>query len=431
MADITLSKEHWLSPDMATAPPAGQGAAPVVACYDNRVPAFVEAELERLYGSIYASIGMFRFDGSLAAASTYAVWTEGRLTTLLLYRRENDIVTVLNGSIALTQEEIERFAATMFARYRAVSAVAFNAISTEISRSAYPCQQYHYGEDIVVTLPSSPTEYLASLGKNMRETVKRYMNRLKRTYPSFHLEVQIDGQADAQQIRELFRLHRARIENKNEVVHLGEAEIEDVIALAQRSGLVTIATIDGKVCGGMVCWRAGANYFMRTVAHDPQYDDAKLGTLCCYLTICECIARGGKAFHFSPGRMIYKYRFLGVEQYFDRVVLYRSRARMLLNCRYALRNAVRGAVKEAKLWLMDAELRDDPRSRAAVRGLRSWRAFKQAGSLAQKIAAARTAWAAFETEPARAASCSVTAAEATQELLLRRLDGARQVAVRH
>lgn len=429
MTDLGISREHLFSSDPVTAPSLETAAAPVVSCHDNQVPSFVDAELERLYGSIYASIGMFRFDGSLASASTYVVRTDGRVTTLLLYRREKNVVTVLNGSIALEQEEIDRFARTMFGRYRSVSVIAFNAIRADIGRGAYPCQQYHYGEDIVVALPDSPTEYLASLGKNMRETVKRYMNRLKRTHPSFRFEVQIDGRADEQQIRELFRLHRARIENKNEVVKLDDAEIDGIIALARSRGMVTVATIGGKVCGGMVCWRAGDNYFMRTVAHDPQYDDAKLGTLCCYMTICECIARGGKAFHFSPGRMIYKYRFLGAEQYFDRIVLYRSRLHMLLNARYALRNAIRGSVREAKLWLMDAELRSDPRSRAALRCLRAWRASRQAGNVAQKLAAAKSAWLAFDTEPARAASCSVTSAEATQELLLRRLDGARQGAV--
>lgn len=341
MAETSIAPEHVMFPGAASGASSGAGSNVVIACHDNQVPPFVQAGLERLYDSIYASVGMFRLDGSLAAASTYAVWTAGRITTLLLYRRNGNIITVLNGSIALAQADIERFAKTMFARHRAASVIVFNAIRADIGRSAYPVQQTHHGEDIVVTLPASAKAYLASLDRNMRHTIKRYLNHLKRCHPSFRFKVRTDGEADAAEIRELFRLHRARIENKNEVSNVSDDEIERVIALTRTNGLVTVARIGGRICGGMVCWRAGTHYFMRTIAHDPQYDEAKLGTLCCYLTICECIARGGKAFHFSPGRMIYKYRFLGEEQYFDRLVLYRSGLHLLCNGRFALKNAFR------------------------------------------------------------------------------------------
>ena len=287
---------------------------PVLICYENRVPQFADAALDRLYGSIYSTIGMFCLDGSISSANTYVASVDGELVSVLLYRREHSVVTVLNGSIELSRVEMERFIQTIFARYKDVSVIVFNAIRHNIAGTRYPYQRYIYGEDIVADLPDSAERYFMSLGRNMRETIKRFQNRLKRNHPNFRFHTYVNEEANEEQIRELYKLQRARIANKNQVSTVTDSEIEHIILLAKTRGLVTIATIDGKVCGGMVCWRAGDNFFMRTIAHDPEYDDIKLGTLCCYYTICECIARGGKAFHFSPGRVLYKYRFLGTER---------------------------------------------------------------------------------------------------------------------
>lgn len=388
--------------------------------YDSEVPSFAETALDRLYGSIYSTVGMFRFDGSLSAASTYVAWENGTLVCLLLFRREQNLVTVLNGWIKLDQREMENFAAEIFRRYPAISLIRFNNIRTDLRKSAYPVQRYYAGEDIVATLPGSPEEYLASLGKNMRETVKRYRNRIGRMFPSFRFHVYVDDEVDERQVWELYRLQRARMESKNKVSNVTDGEIVRIIELVKTCGLVTIATIDGRVRAGMVCWRAGQNYFMRTIAHDPEYDEAKLGTLCCYLTICECIARGGKAFHFSPGRVLYKYRFLGVEQHFDSVVLYRSRLRMLVNYDVASRIAIDGGIREIKQWLLDAESRNDRASRTAFRLLTAWRAMKKASGMAAKISAAVAALHPRDAEAAAVALSYSESREANEEIMNRR-----------
>jgi hypothetical protein len=394
--------------------------ATTVACYDNQVPAFVDAALDRLYGSIYSTIGMFRFDGSIATANTYVVSANGEPTTVLLYRREGPVITVLNGAIRLSKIDMERFAATVFARYRKVSVIVFNTVQHDVDKSRYPHQRFSHGEDIVADLPKTSDIYFANLGKNMRETIKRFQNRLKRNHPSFRFHVYVNEEADEEQIRELYKLQRARIESKNKQSTVTDSEIERIITLAKTRGLVTIATIDGKVCGGMVCWRAGDNFFMRTIAHDPRYDDAKLGTLCCYYTICECIARGGKAFHFSAGRVLYKYRFLGVERYYDRIVLYRSRVHMFLNAGTALAFAIDGKVREFRLWLNEAKSGDAPKSPAVLALLRAWRAIKEPGSLRSRIAAVKTALRPIDDEAADAALRLSASPEANQEIKARR-----------
>src|SRR5207245_3753907 len=123
-------------------------------------------------------------------------------------------------------------------------------------------------------------------------------------------------------------------------------------------GLVGVATVDGRVCAGVICSRSAANYFMHVIAHDPTYDEYRLGKLCCYLTICECINRGGKEFHFLWGRYEYKYRLLGVQRDLDHLTVYRSRAQFLLNGNLVLKNAYKGYGRQAKRWLLDPKRAD-------------------------------------------------------------------------
>ncbi|HYD80968.1 MAG TPA: GNAT family N-acetyltransferase [Paucimonas sp.] len=343
MAELNIARDGvlcppFLAPDAPALPPPSDT---VVSCYDNRVPPFAEPELERLYRSIHATAGMFRFDGSIASANTYAARRNGEHVSLLLYRRERSIVTVLNRSISIGGEEIERFADTIFRRYRKVSAIVFNAVQPDIRNISYPCQRHRCGEDIVATLPHSPEVYFASLGKDMRVTIERCRERLAREYPSFRFQAFVNDEADEHRIRALYRLRHAGMETAGQASSASADEIERIVKLVKTHGLVTIATIDGRVCGGMVCWRAGDNYFVHTIAHDAQYDGLDLDTLCCHDTIRECIERGGKAFHFSPGRMPHKFRFLGTERPYDRIVVYRSRLRLLQNPRLALKTALR------------------------------------------------------------------------------------------
>jgi hypothetical protein len=202
-----------VSDAMRTAMPLDDSSAPndpIVACYENQVPSFVDAALDRLYGSIYSTIGMFYFDGSIAKAHTYVASINGEPTSVLLYRCERNVVTVLNGSITLSRAEMERFARTIFTRYKRVSAIVFNAIRHNISGTSYPYQRYIYGEDIVAELPETPERYFANLGRNMRETVKRFQNRLKRNHPDFRFQAYVNDEADENQIRDLAaaRAHR-------------------------------------------------------------------------------------------------------------------------------------------------------------------------------------------------------------------------------
>jgi hypothetical protein len=354
-----------------------------ISLYENAIPDFVEPELDTLYGHVFSSMAQFRvYDGIDGNTHTYVAQNGIRTTAILLFRHEGHRVNVLNEQIGMDAAEINRFVRHIFDTWADVDVVRFPAIQADGKQLAYPCQQFYRTEDIVLKLPPTPDDYLASLGKATRKNFKYHGNRLKRNFPQLEFEVLIDGRIRESHVRDIIELNRARMATKNKESEIDVAETERLTMLVRQSGLVSVMLLDGRVVAGTVCSRVGTNYFMHINAHDPAYDDARLGKLCCFMTICDCIARGGKEFHFMWGRFEYKYLLLGVQQDYDELTIYRSHARMLLHGGSAFRIACSGYSREWKFRLLDLANKPDDSSlllRTASRSLNFLRQLKQSG----------------------------------------------------
>ncbi|MFC6518689.1 GNAT family N-acetyltransferase [Undibacterium arcticum] len=338
-----------------------------ISLYENEVPAFVEAELERLYENIFSSLEKFRVEGTATNASTYVVRKGAEVITVFLFRRENGKVEVLNQAIKIEEVEVCRFADAIFSAFKSVTVITFHAVQTTIRKLPFPYQRFNCLEDIVLTLPNTSQQYLASLGKNMRRNIKRYMSKLTQSFPSFCYEVYEKEEASEQHIRDIIRLSSARMAVKKKVTLHNEEKTERLIRLVRRYGFVGVVTIDGRVCAGLIGSHCGANYASHVVAHASEYDDYMVGMLCYYLTICECIDRDFKEFHFLWGRSEYKYKLLGVQRDLDHLAVYRSRAQFLLNGDMVLKNAFKGYGRQAKRWLLDPKRTDSLIGRVAIR----------------------------------------------------------------
>lgn len=345
--------------------------------HEKDIPWFTAAALDRLYGSIYSTLDHFDIGDELHGTSTYVSRKHGEIAAALLFRREGRVATILNQLIAISRDELQRVADTLFAADANLSAIRLSAIRTGALRLHYPHQRFPFTEDIVAALPGSADTFLARLGRNTREIVKRYTNKVKKTFPSFRFDTYIDSNIGEAHARELFRLHHARMRVKKQRTDVDEREFRNILELARRRGMMTVATIDGTVCAGLICWRVERQYYMRVIAHDPRFDDYKLGSVCCYLSMRECIARGGAAFHFLFGRMPYKFRFLGVVRPFDQVVIYRSHLAMARQWRLASRTLLNGMNCKARIWLQDAEHKEDWIAGSVRSCARVWRAVKR------------------------------------------------------
>jgi hypothetical protein len=323
-----------------------------ISCHENEVPSFVEAELDRLYGNVFSSMAHFRVYGGLPADTcTYVARSNERIVALLLFRHENGRVQVLNEGMRLDDDEIERFARYVFGKYPAAGVISFHAVDIAADKLSFPRQRHICTEDIVLAAPDSPQDYLASLGKSTRNYVQRYEKKLRRDFPSFTFRIAEKDEIDEQDIRDIARMNRVRMAAKDKVSSNDDEETERIIALARTCGLVGVASIDGRVCAGVIHYRIGANYFMPVIAHDPAYNDYRLGTICCYLSICACLERGCSEYHFMWGQYEYKYRLGGVQRDLAHLAIYRSPLHLLRNAKMAQKIAFDGHARTLRLWL--------------------------------------------------------------------------------
>ncbi|MGH8808694.1 MAG: GNAT family N-acetyltransferase [Noviherbaspirillum sp.] len=348
-----------------------------ISFHENEVPSFAAAEIDRLYGHLFCSLSHFQVAKDLKQASTYVVRKASVVITVFLFIRDGHEVKMINEFAPIDEAAARLFARSMFARYPSVKVVSFSKVRVELHDLPYPFQKVNCTEDIVVTLPPTVDEYHARLGKNMRRNLKRYTSTLQRDFPSYSYHVYVGDEVSEQQLRDIIELNRTRMAGKSIVSRIDEEETQWIVRFARQCGIVGVATIDGRVCGGAIGFRIGENYFMHVIAHDPAYNDYSLGILCYYETICEGIVRGGKRFHLLLGRYDYKYRLLGVTQEIAHVDIYRNHFQALLHGGRIAATAINSRVWQAKLWLLEAERRDDPGSRLATRFVRIARMLKR------------------------------------------------------
>jgi hypothetical protein len=318
------------------------------------VPSFVEAELDRLYGNVFCSTHLLGVYGDLTAhTSTYVARRKQHIVTIFLFLRDGGRVEVINKGMKVGEEEVSRFARHIFSAYPSVNVISFHGVPTDIRRLPFPYQCIACSEDIVATVPASREAYLASLGKSTRGNIHRYENRLRRSFPSLCFKIYQKDEVKADDVRAIAKLNQARMAAKSKVSGNDDEEAERIIALVRKFGVVCVATIDGEVCAGVITYQIGSTIFMHVIGHDPQYDDYRLGTITCFLTICECIALGCQEYHFLWGRYAYKYRLGGVQRDLDHLRVYRSRMQFLVNGDVALKTAAAGWWRNAKLWLLE------------------------------------------------------------------------------
>lgn len=302
-----------------------------IKCYANEVPAFVEGELDRLYGSLYSSFANFRVAGGVPRASTFLLHCAGQTRALFLFRSEADRLEVLNEGMLLKPDEINAFARFAFENYPDAKKISFRAVLAPFESLRFPFHRSMCSEDIIIDLPESPAAYTARLGASTRKTIKYRLNRLKKKFPTFRFDCHEKQAVREEHVRQVIEFNRARMGEKNKTSVIDDAETDCILSLVRESGFVGIVSIDGRVCAGTITYRIGANHFSRVNAHDPEYNEYRLGMLCCYLTICACIERGARRFHLFHGRYEYKYMLGGTLHLLDNILVYRSMPALVLD----------------------------------------------------------------------------------------------------
>jgi hypothetical protein len=320
-------------------------------CFEGDIPQFVERAMEQLHGSIYSSALRARMDGWAQQANSYVFLREGEPHAVLLYQLRGRTLTVRNEVFTIGAHDIALFADHMLARYPQIGVIRMHSIDTDLALLRMPMLKVQTKEDIVVDLPDDQQSYWSSLGKTTRQNIKYYRNKLTREQGEFTLLIEQGENITREAFDAVAQLNRCRMQSKGKQYIGTDDSLEQTWRFTRQTGMVLRLMVQGRVVAGAICLRAGDNWHLDTIAHDPELNNYRLGTLCCFLTIEECIKRGGREFHFLWGQYDYKYRFLGKERKLYDLAIYRSRSNMALLPQAMLAAWSQRAKRRARDWL--------------------------------------------------------------------------------
>lgn len=325
--------------------------------HEQSVPECAAQALDRLHGSLYASFSYFCLsDSARPVPHTWIGYRHGEVVGVLLFRLRFDQVQVLTEMFCLEQTVADAFCRAVFARFSEVKRIHFNAISLAGQLSGWPSQSYTFSENYVIRLPKSVDQYHAAIGKSTRKTLRGYGNRLQRDFPDFRWEVREVGELRAHELRSVVRqLHHFKRESmaaRGKRADISRRETLRSLILARRSGLIGIARIGNRICGGSLSCRIGDNYVMLLSAADPALASYRLGILCCFWSVCDSINAGGRECHLLWGRYHYKTQLLGEPRSLYRLTIYRSPLRMCLSPLIVITMSFAGLRYRLRNWLL-------------------------------------------------------------------------------
>jgi hypothetical protein len=335
--------------------PAPEGEVSIT-CYDT-VPPSLEAGLEGLYHHINSSLCHHAVAHRARNAYAYVARRGDQPLAIFLFQREDRSIEVFNEMMQVAPEEIERFADYVFSRFPSVARVSFSKIGKDSGALSLPWQQYGHAEDIVVTLPAKLDAYSSCLGAKTRYNIRRQMKTIVADFPGFSFQTYENGAIAEHHVAGLIDLKKANMNEKRIKFGITPDEASWMIELAKTNGLLVVALLDGKVCGGSLSFRLGDHYFALLNGYDTRFAKYSLGMLCCYLAMTEKIQRGAREAHLLWGRNQYKFKLLGVARDVANLDIYRSRMMYYRYFNRVFRNALGNLLQQQKRMLLENEQR--------------------------------------------------------------------------
>lgn len=327
------------SPSLTDArPPASSlSLADIVSeIHEQAVPDFASQALDRLQGSLYASLKYLQLCEPAQMKTLPHTWVgyrSGEIVGVLLFRIQHRRARVLCEVITLDPAQIDAFAASVFRHFPGVHQLVFNAISLQSPPCSLPNQCYAYSENYVLTLPASNEAYIAALGKSTRSSVRGYRNRLQRDFPDFewtahHCDA-LSTKLQRDLVLTLQQFKRESMIARGKSPAIDPVETERILSMGAACGLFGVGRIEGRICAGALSCRIGDTYVMLLSASDPKLSAYRLGLLTCLWSVGDCIARGARDCHLLWGRYAYKHQLLAVPQVLHRMTIYPSVPLML------------------------------------------------------------------------------------------------------
>lgn len=273
------------------------------------VPQFIEQEVERLYENVYCTVARMRVYGFDGDAYTFISKYKGNIADIFIFRIRGATASVLNQQITIPECRIRYFVDTILSLFLRVKVVSFHAIDVEINNTWRLFNKWEAIHENIVALPASRADFDERLSSSFRNSIRSSSRKLHADFPSFTIRFYSGLEISEKDTRAIIALTAQRMATKGKSSYLKEADIERIMRVLRLYGMLCVATIDDKICGGNIWYAVGKRHTMHIISHDPCYDRYALGNYLNYETFIYCIEQSGKECWLMGGNDAHKAKF--------------------------------------------------------------------------------------------------------------------------
>lgn len=316
------------------------------------LPDYVWPALERCYRSIYCSESQLRISGSLTPRiEAWVARRDGCISAVILFDRHRHHVRVLNEVVTLSAQVLGEFADAVFELYPKLHVISLRAIRTATLPKHYIGLSTEMSDNYLLKLPATVDEWKRSLSARTREKLRSFLRRAQQRAPTFSFRTLGTDEMSSALIKQIIQFNRARMQVKGKRFGMSAAEERQICQIMLERGQSSIIEIDGKLRAGLLCTLVDGEVYMHVIAHDPAYDDLRLGFLCCALTIEDAIAKGCQRFHFLWGQYDYKTRLGGEREILSQVLVFRDAWSLVQQPGLLISHVLAWARASARAWV--------------------------------------------------------------------------------
>lgn len=277
--------------------------------YAPPVPRFVEQEIEHLYENVYCTLSRMNIYGFDDNAHTFISKYDGKITDIFIFRISGATALVLNQQITIPECRIRYFVDTILSLFSRIKVVRFFAIDVEISDSWRLFHKWEAVRENIIVLPESRSDFDQKLSASFRYSLRSCYRKLLADFPSFNIQFYSGKEISDKDAQAVIELTHQRMAIKGNSSYLKERDTARIMQVLKNYGLLCVATIDDKVCGGSLWYAVGRRHMMHIISHDPRYDRYALGNCLNYQVFLYCIEQLGKECWMMGGNEAHKARF--------------------------------------------------------------------------------------------------------------------------
>jgi hypothetical protein len=287
------------------------------------VPDGAAEELPTLYNSVFSTAEWFAVGDKLEPTGACVLEDPHHV---ILFHISGDTIEILNKEFAIGPRSAERLCRALFQAFPHARRIHLEVLFPPWELRL-PARTLYWSDHMVVDLPESEDDYMASLGKSTRRELRRNWRRLIEAHPTVTTQMLTFSDQPKACIDEMVAWKNRRFNARGEqtIWQTSPAASREFGELVRRRGRIRVMRVDGQAIAVTFLFPVGDTVYSFHSGFDPAYETFSLGSLETLGTVTDAIRTGHKHVSLLWGQEAHKRQFGAKPRRATRLSVFRRR----------------------------------------------------------------------------------------------------------